>query len=248
MKNSLDIAIDSGSPTPSLLSETMGFDTGAGLNVDGLTYTFPLGGATVIVGDSTDISEIYTGACAYNAFTDLMSDCGTGNSSGVGGNGVTAAISYAFDSGFSLAGGVSSGPETLGVDTYGLEAAYAADSWGVAVAYAGEKDTTTWGVNSYYDFDVASLSVGYETQSKEGSDSSSGFFVGLTFPEVGPGSLSIGAATVPVADSETETYIYEASYAYPVNDGMTITPGVFIQEADSGVDLTGVAVKTSFSF
>ena len=38
-----------------------------------------------------------------------MSDCGTGNSIGVGGNGVTAAGSYAFDSGFSLAGGLSSG-------------------------------------------------------------------------------------------------------------------------------------------
>ena len=37
-----------------------------------------------------------------------MGNCGTGNSVGVGGNGVTAAMSYAFDSGFSLAGGVSS--------------------------------------------------------------------------------------------------------------------------------------------
>ena len=40
--------------------------------------------------------------------------------------------------------------------------------------------------------------------------------------------------------------IYEASYSYPVNDGMTITPGVFIKEA--ATDETGVAVKASFSF
>ena len=42
---------------------------------------------------------------------------------------------------------------------------------------------------------------------------------------------------------------YEASYAYPVNDGLTVTPGVFIEETASGSDdLTGIAVKTSFSF
>ena len=41
--------------------------------------------------------------------------------------------------------------------------------------------------------------------------------------------------------------VYEASYSYPVNDAMTITPGVFIQE-QSGDDLTGVAIKASFSF
>ena len=32
---------------------------------------------------------------------------------------------------------------------------------------------------------------------------------------------------------ETETYTYEAAYTYPINDGMTITPGVFIKEVAS---------------
>jgi len=44
----------------------------------------------------------------------------------------------------------------------------------------------------------------------------------------------------------TEYYTYEASYAYPINDGVTITPGVYIVEGET--DVTGVAVKTSFSF
>jgi len=47
--------------------------------------------------------------------------------------------------------------------------------------------------------------------------------------------------------SATEYLVYEASYSYPVNDSMTITPGIFIQE-QAGDDLTGIAVKTSFSF
>ena len=115
-EDSLDIAIDSGNGSPSVLSTAMGFDSGTKLNVDGVTYTFPVGGATMVVGDSTDLSTAFTGACTYSAFTDATpDDCGTGGSMGVGGKGVTAAMSYAFDSGFSLAGGVTSGnSEILG--------------------------------------------------------------------------------------------------------------------------------------
>ena len=46
---------------------------------------------------------------------------------------------------------------------------------------------------------------------------------------------------------------YEASYSYPVNDGLTITPGAFLEEitgAGSGgtTTLIGIFVKSSFSF
>ena len=44
--------------------------------------------------------------------------------------------------------------------------------------------------------------------------------------------------------------MYEAFYSYPLNDGMTITPLVFIQEmsADGVDDTTGIMVKTTFAF
>jgi len=256
-EDSLDIAIDNGSATASTMGGKMGFDTGTSLTVDGVTYSFPVGGATMIVGDSTDLSTAFTGACTYSAFTDMTpDDCGTGNSMGAGGKGVTAALGYAFDSGFSLAGGVTSGQsEILGdnADAFGINAAYSADSYGVAVAYvsddmgSGTDSKSFWGVNGYYTFDLASLSVGFET-SDDGTTEKSGYFFGLSFPEVGPGSVNIAAATDDLyADSVTEYLVYEASYSYPVNDAMTITPGVFIQET-SGDDLTGIAVKTSFSF
>ena len=228
----------------------MNFDsTSDVLTLDGLTYTFPVGGATVMVGDNTDISGVYTGACAYSAFTDYMGNCGTGNSVGVGGNGATAAVSYAFDSGFSLAGGVSSTPTALlteeGSDTFGIEAAYTADSYGLALAYADAESTTYWGLNGTYAFDFATLSAGLESQD-DGTEAT-GFFVGLSFAEVGAGSLDIGMGTTGnFADADTEYYIYEASYAYPVNDSMTITPGVYIREGTT--DQTGFGVKTSFSF
>ena len=224
-------------------------DTADVLTLDGLTYTFPVGGATVMVGDSTDISAVYTGACAYSSFTDYMGNCGTGSTVGVGGSGVTAAMSYAFDSGFSLAGGVSSETDSIlteeGSDIYGIEAAYSADSYGVSVAYADAETTTAWGVNGYYAFDAVTLSAGVE--SVDDGATAEGFFVGLSFPEVGAGSLDIGMGTTGnFKDGDTEYYTYEASYAYPLNDGVTITPGIYIIEG--ATDVTGVALKTSFSF
>jgi len=219
-----------------------------------------------MVGDNTDISAVYTGACAYSSFTDYMGNCGTGNSVGVGGKGVTAAMSYAFDSGFSLAGGISSEqyvPATTSpaaaaytpgllteesADVYGIEAAYTADSYGIAVAYSDNESSTFWGVNGTYAFDFATLSVGVESEDT-GSTTKEGYFVGLSFPEVGTGSLDIGMGTTGnLADSDPETYYYEASYAYPVNDGMTITPGIYLKEGGTAADETGFAVKTSFSF
>ena len=259
-EDSLDVAIDSGSDGATTGDNPMAFDTGAGLSVDGVTYSFPVGGVSMVVGNDTDISASFTGACSYSSFTDYMGNCGTGGSVGVGGNGVTATGSYAFDSGFSLAAGLSSTADSSvgiltkeGTDTYGIEAAYTADTYGLAVAYvstdnAADDETTTGGINGTYSFDLASVSVGYETQETSGTDSS-GYFIGLTFPEVGPGSVSIGAGTTAnFADGVTETMMYEASYSYPVNDGLSITPGVYIKEVDGGDDLTGILVKSSFSF
>jgi len=249
-EDSLSATIDIGDGTSGALAFD---DTTVVLTLDGLTYTFPVGGSTVMVGDSTDISAVYTGACAYSAFTDYMGNCGTGSTVGLGGatEGVTAAMSYAFDSGFSLAGGISSPTATIlteeGSDVYGFEAAYTADSYGVSVAYSDNESSTFWGINGNYAFDFATLSVGVESEDS-GSATAEGFFVGLSFPEVGPGSFDIGMGTTGnFADGDTEYYTYEASYAYPINDGVTITPGVYIVEQD-GDDITGVALKTSFSF
>ena len=262
-EDSFDVAIDSGSDLTAIDDNPMGFDTGAALSVDGVTYSFPLGGLSMVVGADTDISASFTGACTYSAFTDYMGDCGTGNSIGVGGEGVTATGSYAFDSGFSLAAGLSATTDdTVGIlteegtDTYGIEAAYTADSYGLALAYvssdnAAADETTTWGINGSYTFEntsLPSISVGYETTETSGTDAN-GYFVGLTWEEVGPGTVSLGAATSDnFTDAETEEMIYEASYTYPVNDYLDVTPGVYIKEVTGGDDLTGVIVKSSFSF
>ena len=43
--------------------------------------------------------------------------------------------------------------------------------------------------------------------------------------------------------------MYEAYYSYPVNDGLTITPLIYIVDNEAGTDdETGLIVKTTFSF
>ena len=244
------------------------------MTLDGITYTFPLGDkSTVMVGDSTDVSALYSTACTYSAFTDLLSNCGLGTAAGLGGgsdytassnsaSSATIAAAYDFGNGFTLAGGLSgTGGADAGLftneslDVYGIQAAYNTDSYGVSLSYAltdtsATAESTFWGLNASYSFEgegLPSISVGYETEDPSAGVTEEGYFVGLTWPEVGAGSFSVGmSSTENFKDTDTEYYQYEAAYSYPINDGMTITPGVFIKEGTT--DQTGILVKTSFSF
>ena len=266
-EDSLAVTIDVGGPTgevdandvslDSTSSAVFGMDaTDDALVVDGITYTFPVGGSTMMVGDSTDISAMYTGACAYGGFVDYITDCGTGNSVGLGGAGATVAGSYAFDGGFSLAGGISSpNTEILGTnatpDVYGIEAAYTADDFGVSVAFSDQEVATYLGVNGFYTFDFATFSAGYEAEDNEDAEDASAFFIGLT-KEIGPGTAELGYASsdMLVFDgqvAEETAELYEVSYAYPVNDALTITPGIAIVDVEAG-ESTVAAVKATFSF
>jgi hypothetical protein len=272
-EDSLDLTIETGNSSGSGAGGILDMNAMSdALKVDGISYTFPLGDkATVVVGDSTDVSSVYSTACTYSAFTDLLSNCGTGTSAGLEGgsdsagtaSSATAAVAYDVGNGFTVAGGISgAGGSQEGIftkeakDVYGIQAAYNTDSYGVSLSYAltdtsSTAETTFWGLNAFYSFEgegLPSISVGYETEDPSAGVTEEGYFVGLTWPEVGDGSFSVGmSSTENFKDTDTETYQYEAAYSYPVNDGMTITPGVFIKE-QSGDDQTGIIVKTSFSF
>jgi hypothetical protein len=246
-EDSLDVAVIGGNAGTTAVDGYMGGDnTSDALMLDGISYTFPLGGATIIVGDGVGVDDMNTGACAYSAFTDLLSDCGTSNVGGSADSGF--AIGYDFGNGFTIAGGAAGGDSTSGyfteedASTIGLEVAYTSDTYGLSIAYTDDEADT------YYSFQgmltpegFPSISVGYETD----DDDADAIFAGLTFDEVGAGSVSIGIASTAL--SSDDYYQYELSYSYPINDGMTITPGVFIAES-AGEDETGFVVTTSFSF
>ena len=263
-EDSLNVSIDAGSGAKQLGELDLN-SAGDGLIVDGITYSFPLGDkTTVLVGDSTDGSALYSTACVYGGFTNTLDDCGNASSAFTApdnsaalsasydiGNGFTGALGYA-----GQGTGDNKGLMTKeGTDYYGGQVAYSADNYGASVTYANLDDKTVWGLNGYYTFDdssLPSLSVGYEMTENEGATKDdTQWFAGIQWDEVGPGSLGIAAGTKgPQRDGATEEMAYEAFYAYPVNDSMTITPAVYLME-NSGTgeeDETGVVVKTSFSF
>ena len=238
---------------------------GDALTVDGITYSFPLGEkATVLVGDSTDGSALYSTACVYGGFTNTLDDCGNASSAftttgtnSVGfsasydiGNGFTGAIGYAGD------GTSTNGLMTKeGTDFYGGQLSYAADSYGASVTYANiesSDDTTFWGLNGYYipEGNLPSISVGYEMGDPTTAKDTTQWFVGLQWDEFGSGTLGVAAGSKgAITDGAEELMAYEAFYTYTVNDSMTVTPALFIMEnSGSTEDLTGVVVKTSFSF
>ena len=272
-EDSLDISLDAGNTTTNDLGivEFDGNATGDSLTVDGVSYTFPLGEKmTVIVGDNTDGSALFTTACTYGGPTNTLDDCGNVNA-GITNGGAMAGASYDFGSGFTAAVGYAAGESDMAtglmtketLDAYGVNASYTGDNFGVSVTYglvetsSIDEDTFT-AFNGYYAPEgfPASISVGYEI-GEDGSvtdktaDELTSFFVGLQFDELGPGTAGIALGTkTPTVEKTDEQYMYEAYYSYPINDGMTITPVVFVKETSTaGVDdETGVMVKTSFSF
>jgi len=263
-EDSLDVAIDAGNGSSTgPLGE---FDLNGGtdaLTVDGISYTFPIGGLTTIVGDNTDGSALFTTACVYGGPSNTLDDCGNVNA-GITNGGAMAGASYDFGNGFSAAVGYA-GPETGimtkgSADAYGLNAAYTGDNYGASVTYglletSATNENTFTALNGYYSFDNGlNISAGYEIGDIGGAaataDESINYFVGVN-GEVGPGELGAALGTSGgQIEGQTEELMYEVYYSYPVNDGMTITPLLYVKEqaATTTPDQTGMMVKTSFSF
>jgi hypothetical protein len=237
------------------------------LKVIDANYTFPVGdNLTMKAGNSLKISKSFDNACAYDGLTDELGHCGDHKAHQVGG-GVTLGGQYDFGNGFTMGAGISGANTALltkeDQSYYGLNAAYSGDNFGLSVAYAmveaealssnTRADSTYWGIIGSYSFDdsaLSSISVGYGTGETEGSSTDkSSWFAGLMFDEVGPGSVGIAAGTDGLhASNVTEDMLYEAYYAYDINDGMSQTLGVYYQENNGGTDETGIVAVTSFSF
>ena len=71
-EDSLDVTIDAGNAIDGANEADLN-GNGDTLIVDGITYTFPVGeNLTVLVGDSTSGSALYSTACAYGGFTNTL--------------------------------------------------------------------------------------------------------------------------------------------------------------------------------
>ena len=264
-EDSFDVSLDAGNAGTDGVAEFDLNSGGDGLTVDGISYTFPVGGATVLVGDTVDGSSLFSTACVYGGPSNTLDDCGNVNAAFVG-SGTTLAASYDFDNGFTAAlGYAGDGASTSGLmtsqgsDSYGANVAYTADTYGVSVSYAmvedasGIDDTYT-ALNAYWTPDgFPSISAGYEWgddgSAASTADELTSYFVGIE-TEVGPGTAGAALGTkTPTVEGSSELLMYEAFYTYPINDGMSITPLIYVKENVAGTnDETGVMVKTSFSF
>ena len=234
---------------------------------------------TVLVGDSTSGSALYNTACVYGGFTNTLDDCGNGASAFGSAATASTAISASYDIGGGWAaalGYAGEGSNTDGLmskagqDLFGGQVSYTADSYGVSFTYANVEatthtstslneyfaDTIYYGINAYWTPEetgvVPSISIGIENGDVEANDSAntSQWFIGLQWDEAGPGTLGAAVGSNgALTDAQEDLSMYEVFYSYPLNDGMTITPAVFVQEqAGATEDLTGVMIKTSFSF
>ena len=260
-EDNLNIEIETGNTpvdTDSFLAVTdFGKDKGDVLNVSDINYTFPLGGWSITVGDSLDASKQFTGACSYGNTVDSLSDCGTGNSIAVGGD-QSISAGYDLDNGFSFGVGLSADDgetssgmfTTEGEDIYALNAAYSADSYAFAIAYADVDVATYWGVNaSYFPDGFPTISGGYEIGNPDEGDDTTQWALGLS-SDLGPGEITIGMGTNGAyTDADEELLAYDLSYTYKFNDGMSFTPFAFIVEgADGGDDTTGIGAEVGFKF
>ena len=264
-EDSFDVSIDAGNSGAAGSAEFDGNSGGDGLTVDGIAYTFPIGEkVTAFIGDSVDGSSLYSTACVYGGPSNTLDDCGNVSSAMDGGAGTAAGASFEIGNGFTGAIGYTGAGSTTdglltkeGNDTFGGQLSYAADSYGASLTYAnveGTDDTTYWGLNGYWtpsdSGSAPSISVGYEFGNPTTAVDTTSYFIGLQWDEVGPGTFGTALGTkTPTSDGGSELLMYEAFYSYPINDGMTITPLVYIKDfATRTDDETGVMVKTSFSF
>ena len=275
-EDSLDISIDAGNGKDgtggTTLTPLAEFDLNGGsdtLTVVGVSYTFPLGDkTTVIVGDNTDGSALFNIACVYGGPSNTLDDCGA-PMAGITGGGVALGASYDIGAGFTAAAGFQFTETGIATkennDSYAVNLAYTADTYGASITY-GSYETGTNGpdtkyytaLNGYWTPEgLPSISAGYEQGTIGGvnkdADEAIAYFVGIS-TELGAGEFGAAVGTAgsmtESGGSITEEMMYEAYYSYPINDGMTITPLIYVKEkATAGTpDETGMMVKTSFSF
>jgi len=267
--DSFDVSIDAGNGGSGLTELDLN-DAGTddALAVDGISYTFPIGdNLTVMVGNDVEGSALYNTACVYGGVTNTLDDCGNAKSAMDTSQATALSASYDFGDGFTAAFGYQGNGDGAnglmtkeGLDYYGLQVSYAEEDgqFGASLTYATEEESSTvddvyWGLNAYWTPEdtgaVPSISVGYEVGNPSDSTTdTTHWFLGFQWDEIGDGTLGAAVGTTAhTADNATEYLMYEAFYSYPINDGMTVTPVIYVKET-SGDDETGVIVKTSFSF
>jgi len=237
------------------------------LSIHSLFYSFPIGDLSVTTGPLVDQDDVV--AATTSAYSDSFrlgampfSLAGDETGPGIGvaysaDNGVVASASYVSADGQTSTIGIGS---DTGDDVATLTLGYNGDGFGGGLVIAsndGENSSTeaydTFGGGIYYSPESipATISVAYDTKNNDGTTKDrTDLFVGVDY-EFGPGSLSVAYNSTDVdggSGADDDTSGFEVSYSYPLNDNVTITPGYFTVEDNTGEDDTGIVLETAFSF
>jgi len=258
--------IESGNASGPLANLDSASAEGASLNVTSLFYSFPVGDLAVTAGPLVDQDDVvaattsaYSEGFRLGAMPHSLKDDLTGPGLGVsyaGDNGFVASASYVSIDGADSTIGIS-GDNGDDVATFTL--GYNGEGFGgglVLASHDGDKTGTvaydTFGGGIYYSPESmpATISFAYDTKDNNTGNDESDFLVGIDY-EVGPGTLSAAYSSKDVDGGSTNDQTgFEVSYAYALNDNVTITPGFFtVEETETGKeDDTGVVLETAFSF
>ena len=270
-EDKLNVEISSGNQITSANSDTgrtvgevldFGEPASDALRIEDINYTFPVGEWKLSVGESMDASKNWPNACAVNNIVDALGDCGAKNAVDAGGD-VSVSLGTEFADGWEFGFGFSGDSGTAGIGTnestdgFGAAIGYSNDTYGITFGYAladggatADSDTTYYGATAYYSPEsMGTFSGGVEVGVKEGSNKdTSQFKVGYA-TDLAEGTLEVGFGTNgAIADGSNEVYAYEASYSFPINDGVSMTAFGYIAEVDGSDDSSGIGLTTTFKF
>jgi len=265
----LYVGVETGNASGPL--ENMDSATGGGgtIGLHSIYYSFPVGDVSVTTGpllDQDDVVAVTTSAYsdAFRLGSMPYSLAGSETGPGVGvsystGSGIVASASFVAADGQLSDAGINT---DTGNDVTTLTVGYDGDGFGGGLVIASNDGDVadddgnatgydTFGGGIYYSPDSvpATISLAYDTIDPEDGDEATDLFVGVDY-EVGPGTLSAAWHTTEVDDDNDDTDVsgYEVSYTFPINDNVSVTPGIFSVEDGNSEDDSGVVVETAFSF
>jgi len=248
-------------------------ETGGGtLSVGSLYYSFPIGDLSVTGGPLFDQDDVvaattsaYSDAFYLGAMPFSLAGAETGPGVGVSyatDNGIVASASFVSETGADSTTGINA---DNGDDVTTLTIGYDGDGFGGGIVIANNDGDganvdadgnatlgyDSFGAGLYYSPDAipATFSVAYDTMDPETGADETDLFIGVDY-EVGPGTLSAAWKSSDVDGGADNLDIsgFEVSYSYAVNDGVTVTPGIFQIDDGEGEEDSGIVLETAFSF
>ena len=265
-EDSLYMGMEAGNASGPLSSmDSATATTSNNITLHSLFYEFPVGDLSVTAGPLVDQDDVvaattsaYSDAFRLGAMPFSLAGSETGPGVGVSysaDNGVVASASFVSANGNDSTTGIGG---DAGDDVITMTFGYNGEGFGGGLVVAsndGENSATTaydtFGGGIYYSPESipATISVAYDTKDPEGTgEEESDLFIGIDY-EAGPGTLSVAWNSTDVDGGSTSDVTgFEVSYSYAVNDNVTVTPGFFTVEDNTGEDDNGVVVETAFSF